>query len=240
MIKWKLICLIAVAFLLVTDEVKGKDNSLMYSDAGSWNTFSISYAFNKKFALLFTEELRLRENYSRLNLFYTNVGVEYKVNKYFKTSLVYRWIDKYLENDNFSFRHRLMWDATVKFPYKKYTISYRHRLQVEGRNIVTSESGFMPEWYSRNKVQLSYNITKKLGAYIDAEFRYQIHDPRSIESEGRWHRMRYQGGLDYEFTNKSKFGVYYLIQREWNVSAPENIYITGLEYSLSLKHTSKR
>ena len=77
MVKWKLICLIAVALLLVTDEVKGKDNSLMYSDAGSWNTFSISYAFNKKLALLFTEELRLKENYSRLNLFYTNVGVEY-------------------------------------------------------------------------------------------------------------------------------------------------------------------
>ena len=112
MVKWKLICLIAVAFLLVTDEVKGKDNSLMYSDAGSWNTFSISYAFNKKLALLFTEELRLKENYSRLNLFYTNVGVEYKVNKYFKTSLVYRWIDKYLENDNFSFRHRLMWEQS--------------------------------------------------------------------------------------------------------------------------------
>jgi len=87
---------------------------------------------------------------------------------------------------------------------------------------------------------LSYNITEKLGAYIGVEFRYQIHDPRNMESENTWHRMRYQGGLDYEFTTKSKFGVYYLIQREWNVSSPENIYITGLEYSLSLKRRSKR
>ena len=239
MIKWKLICLTAVILFSVTDEVKAGDNSPVYPDAGSWNTFSISYALNKKFALLFTEELRLRENYSRLNLFYTNLGVEYKANKYFKTSLVYRWIDKYLDNDNFSFRHRLMWDATIKYPYKNFTLSYRHRLQVEGRNLLSSMSGFIPEWYSRSKFELSYKITEKLGTYIATEFRYQIHDPRSIESEGTWHRIRYQGGFDYELTDRSKCGVYYLIQHEWNVSSPENLYITGLEYSLSLKREPK-
>jgi hypothetical protein len=210
-------------------------SSPYYPDAGSWNTFSVNYALNTKVTLLFTEELRLRENYSRLNLFYTNLGVEYKFNKFIKSALVYRWIDKYLDDDRFSFRHRFMWDATIKYPYRKFAVSYRHRLQVEGRNFQSSEAGFMPEWYSRNKIEISYNIKKKFSPYFATEFRYQIHDPRSIESDHLWHRDRYQLGLDYTYNKKNKFGIYYLIQREYNVSSPENLYITGLEYSLSLK-----
>ncbi len=229
------VCFLTLVLSISYTVVANAAISPSYPDAGSWNTFSISYMLNKKFSLLFTEELRFRENYSRLNLFYTNLGVEYKANRYFKTAIVYRWIDKYMDEDVFSFRHRLMWDATVKYPIKKFTLAYRHRLQVEGRNMQSSESGFMPEWYSRSKLDLSYSLNKKVSPYFSTEFRYQIRDPRNVESDGTWHRTRLQAGIDYEYSKKSKFGIYYLIQFEYNVSAPENIYITGLEYSLSLK-----
>ncbi len=214
--------------------LKAKAGSPVYADAGSWNTFSINYYLNKKFIVLFTEEARFRENYSRLNLFYTNIGLEYKANKYFKTSLVYRWIDKYQDENTFSFRHRLMWDMTGKYFIKKFTLAYRHRLQVENRNVQSSESGKVPEWYSRHKIDISYEITKKITPYFSVETRYQFHDPRNFESDKTWHRVRFQGGIDYEYNKKNKFGVYYLIQTEFNVSAPENIFITGLEYSLTL------
>ncbi|MEN9339794.1 MAG: hypothetical protein RIQ62_1106 [Bacteroidota bacterium] len=205
-----------------------------YPDAGQWNTFNISYKLNSHYSVLFTEECRFRENYSRLNLFYTNVGIEYKYNKHFKTSLVYRWIDKYLEEDVFSFRHRLMWDATAKYNGKNFTFAYRHRLQVEGRNFMSSDNGFLPEWYSRHKAELSYQINNHWSVYLSDEMRYQIHDPRNIESEHTWHRDRYAAGVDFAYTSSSKLGLYYLIQREYNVSVPENLFITGFEYSLSL------
>lgn len=208
--------------------------SPVYPDAGHWNTFAVSYGLTKHVSVLFTEECRIRENYARLNLFYTNIGIEYKANKYLKTSLVYRWIDKYVDENQFSYRHRLMWDATVKYPYNAWSFSYRHRLQVENRNIYSSESGVVPEWYSRNKFEVSYALNSKFSPYISGEFRYQLHDPRNLESDHTWHRTRWQGGVDYEYSKSSKFGVYYLIQKEYNVSAPENIYITGLEYSLTL------
>jgi len=209
-------------------------NSPGYSDAGSWNTFNIDYRINKKFTILFTEELRFRENYSRLNLFYTNLGIEYKANKYLKTALVYRWIDKFTDENNFSYRHRLSWDVVAKYPYKKFGVSYRHRLQSELRNINSAETGKVPEWYSRSKFELNYSLTKKLTPYISCEFRYQISDPRNIESDATWHRTRWQGGVDYQYTNKSKFGIYYLYQFEYNVPIQEKLFITGLEYSLSL------
>jgi hypothetical protein len=228
--------LIIVIFLGCMSNFKAKaDNSPVYADAGSWNTFSINYSLNKKFTFLFTEELRFRENYSRLNLFYTNLGVEYKLNKHFKTALVYRWINKFLDDNTFSFRHRLQCDATIKYPYKKFSFAYRHRLQVESRNIYTSESGKVPEWYSRSKFDISYSLNKKVTPNFSTEFRYQLHDPRNIESDNTWHRVRFQGGVDYQHSSQSKWGIYYLIQKEFNVSAAENIYITGIEYTISLK-----
>lgn len=206
-----------------------------YSDAGMWNTLSINYALNKKLSIVFAEELRVKENYSRLNLLYTNLGLEYDINKNFKTSLVYRFIDKYSIEDRFSYRHRLMWDVVGKYKIKNWSFSYRHRLQVEYKNIYSSEMGYVPEWYSRHKVGIDYQLNKKLSTYFSTEMRYQLYDPSIVTSDHQWHRIRMQAGFDYNLNKYSKLGIYYLVQRVYNVTNRENIYITGLEYSINLK-----
>ncbi|HET7818722.1 MAG TPA: DUF2490 domain-containing protein [Bacteroidia bacterium] len=205
-----------------------------YSDAGMWNTFNLEYSIDSKLTALFTQELRLRENLSRLNLLYTNAGIEYKFSKSVKASLVYRNIDKYQDDKSFSFRHRMMCDITYKNKIWKLIIAYRHRLQVEQRDIYSSEKGWLPEWYSRNKVTVKYDLEKRYTPYAAIEIRYQIHDPRNIESDKTLHRSRYVIGGEYKINNHSDFGVYYLIQDEYNVVTPQTLYIFGLEYNLSL------
>jgi hypothetical protein len=208
--------------------------SQAYPDAGSWNTFNLDKEISKKITALFTQECRIKENFSRLNLFYTNLGIEYKVAKNFKAALVYRWIDKYQDDNTFSFRHRLMLDLTVKHKFGRFTASYRNRTQVEKRDIYSSENGKVAEWYSRNKFALKYDLNRKFTPYASVEFRYQIHDRRNIESESTWHRSRYALGCDYNINTRNTFGVYYLVQQEYNVLLPNDLYIIGLEYSLSL------
>ena len=205
-----------------------------YPDAGSWNTINIEKEINTKCTVLFTEECRFKENFSRLNLFYTNLGIEYKVAKNFKAALVYRWIDKYQDDNTFSFRHRLMLDLTVKHKFSNFTVSYRNRTQVEERDVYSSDNGSNPEWYSRNKFGVKYDMGKRYTPFASAEFRYQFHDPRNFESDKTWHRDRYVFGAEYKINNKNTFAPYYLIQREYNVLSPQNLYIVGLEYTLSL------
>src|SRR3954469_26067637 len=174
-----------------------------YPDAGLWTTFNIDKELAPKVTLLFTEECRLKENFSRLNLFYTNLGLEYKVAKNFKAALVYRWIDKFQDDNTFSFRHRLMLDLTVKHKFGKITASYRNRTQAEVRDIYSSRAGTVPEWYSRNKFGLKYDIGKRYTPYASVELRYQLHDPRNIESDNTWHSSRYALGMDYKINNKN-------------------------------------
>lgn len=203
-------------------------------DAGLWTTATFECNLNSKFGLFITQEMRLKENFSRLNLLYTNLGLEYKFEKNFKTSLSYRQIHKFMPENYFSFRHRVQWDITFKNNVENFELSYRHRLQAEVRNVYSSDKGYLREWYSRNKLQIKYDLNKKYAPYFSVELRYQILNPRNPESNYVWHRIRYQTGIDHKINSHHSMGLYYLMQDEFNIIDPQNIYIIGIEYTYKL------
>ena len=148
---------------------KGFSQIPVYPDAGMWNTFSLEKPINQKFSFVFVEEIRLRENFTRLNLFYTNIGASYKPFEFMKVSFVYRHIDKWIyEQKNFSYRHRLMLDIAVRKKVPPLILTYRHRLQAEERDLFTSDDGMLPEWFSRNKIDVKLDLGKRYAHYIVA------------------------------------------------------------------------
>jgi hypothetical protein len=191
----------------------------------------IEKKLTKKISFLLTEEYRRRDNFTRSNLLYTDVGFSYKPFDIFKVSLVYRGIDKFQLDNTIIFRHRLMLDMTVKKKFNQFTLSLRERIQSEIRDVQSSEHGKIPEWYSRSKFTLKYDTKKPISPYTAIEVRYQIHNPRMIEADKGWHRNRYYIGLNYQKNDKHSFSLYYMIQQEYDVSAPQNLYIIGLEYN---------
>jgi Protein of unknown function (DUF2490) len=205
----------------------------VYPDFGIWNTLNVTYKLNNKWGLLFTQEWRLRENASRLNLFYTNIGANYNLGKGLKTALIYRHIDKYLETNNFSFRHRLMWDMSYKKDIEQWNFSLRHRLQIEWTDIYSSEFGFYPQLFSRVKGEVGYTIGK-FTPNISTEFRAQWTDARNNGDDDNISRNRTIFGLDYDLNKAIKLGTYYLYQAEFNTVTPQIINIVGLECNINL------
>ncbi len=224
---------IALLFIIAIG-LTSKSFAQANDDAGLWCTFNVEKALNQKFSLFITEEYRVRENYSQSNLFYTDLGASFKPTDFMKISLSYRCIEKFIEDDAISFRHRVMLDVLLKKKAGQLSFAFRQRLQGEYRNIYSSELGAIPEWYTRSKLTIKYDLDKPVKPYIACELRYQINNPRSVDVNNLWHRGRYIVGLDYKKSERNTFGVYYLIQREWNLSAPQNLYILGLEYTISL------
>lgn len=204
------------------------------SDAGMWNTLSVKHKLNKKFALILTEEFRLKENYSQVNLTYTEMALEYSYKKNLKTSLVYRNIQKYQYQSPTSFRNRLQWDISLKKSVAKLAFSYRHRLQAEVKDLLTSENGYYIEWFSRHKFGLKYDLNERWTASASAEYRLQLEDPRSPEYNYGFHRQRYQAGLNYKISSKQDFGFYYLYQNEFTIQKLTDNYILGIEYSIEI------
>jgi hypothetical protein len=200
-------------------------------DAVLWTTINLEKKLNRRFSVQLTEEFRLRDNMGRLNLFYTDLALNWKTCNWLKTSLSYRWINKYSPEGFFSNRHRLSLDLIFRKKAGDFAFSYRHRLQAEVRDLGRSINGNLPEWYSRNRFEIKYDAANRLQPYAFVELRYQLRNPRRQESDGYWHRNRYALGVQYEIDKRSNLGLYYLIQREINVSKPQQLYVLGLEYN---------
>jgi hypothetical protein len=208
------------------------------SDFGSWNTFSVSKDLGKKFSAGGDLELRFGDNLSRLNLFYINLGATYKITKWMRISGVYRFIDKYKDDNTFGFRHRLYVDLSLrqKLLDERLILSARSRMQWEWRAAgYGSEAQGVPEIFWRNKFDVKYGVTDKLFPYVSLETRWQIQNPRFPYNDGcNFDRTRLYFGSDYKITDVITVGLYFMQQKEHNVVDPQTLNIIGLEYSISL------
>ncbi|MDI9341825.1 MAG: DUF2490 domain-containing protein [Sediminibacterium sp.] len=225
-------CIIITSFLLISLQTFAQ----VEKDAGLWTTFTLQKKVTKQIQLVVDQEFRLRENFQRINLFYTNIGVDFKFNKYFKLSPSYRAIQKMRLNTTLSYRHRLSLDATLKKKFNKVTLAERIRYQIEVQDVLTSVKGKLPEQFLRFKTDVKYALTDKITPFVSCELRYQIRSWRGDDMfyNNGFHRVRNIIGVDYELNYKHSFTVYYLIQNEFAISNLENIYIVGLAYTFSL------
>lgn len=204
-----------------------------FRDAGLWTTVSVEYEFKNNLTLVLDEEFRLKDNFSSVNLFYTNLGITYEPNRSIRFGLIYRNIQKFRLDGSVSFRNRLMFDVLLKKKYGEWAFSLRTRLQGEVQDYYTSEFGKMAEYYLRNKVEVKYDINRWTPS-VSVELRYQIYERKTPETNGLYHRVRPTLGLDYKINKHNSCGVYYLIQNEWNVSERDELFIVGLQYVLKL------
>ena len=231
-VKQKIVLLLVTSYALCTQL-----SAQIAKDAGMWNTLTIQHAFSKKINVVIDQEFRLRENYQRINLFYTNIGIDYKLNKNVKISPTIRLIQKKLLNGNYSFRNRFMLDVTAKKKFlNKWTISERVRYQIEVADYNTSEKGKLPEQFLRFKTDLKYQLNKKISPYYSIEFRYQIRDPKGQgpKYNNQFHRVRHVLGTEYKHNDRHSFNMYYLYQTEFNINTPESIYILGVGYTITI------
>jgi Protein of unknown function (DUF2490) len=218
-----------VSFLCVVSLISNAQNN----DFGVWTTLSIDKKINNKFGANLTEEFRFFQNAQRLNLTYTNLGVNYKINKSIKIAFVYRFIQKYRDENYFSWRHRIYFDAQLKQKYYPFTFVYRARIQSQIRDYYTSEEGKIPERYWRNKFDVRYELGKRFLPYVAAEFRYQFKNDRNLEANNKFNRGRYYLGCQFQYTENKTFDIFFMHQREFNVNNPERNFIAGIEYDFS-------
>ncbi|MFH0895527.1 MAG: DUF2490 domain-containing protein [Bacteroidota bacterium] len=200
-------------------------------DAGLWTTLSVEKDFSKKISMSIDEEMRLIENCSRIDLFYTNFGMTYKFNKQIRVGFTYRLTEKKQDNNMFSIRNRLMLDLTYKRKFYGFIFQYRSRIQSEIRNYYSSETGKIPSWDWRNKFEVKYDKDQFV-PYAGTELFLQLNDPNDPETNRMMPQIRCFAGMDYKINQNNTLGMYGLINKEINVSNPVTTYIFGIQYAI--------
>ena len=221
--KWML----CIGFLLGTI----KPGISQQSDFQCWPQLQVGYNLSDKFKLSLEEEVRLRENVSKIKKELTDLGLTYRVNKNLRFSLKYRLELSYKNPDQKTWRSGLYGDIQLRHKMQRFQADYRLRFQspkIESFSEVSS----LNQWLTnRHKAGLQYDIKGiPLAPGIEAEIFIPIgrQQPLIIDEYRLW------VGLSYALNNKNEIGIKYGIQQEVNVADPLRAYILSISYSLDI------
>lgn len=199
-------------------------------DAGLWTSVSFEAKVVKKLTASISQECRFNENITEPGTVFTESGLKYKLNKNFQVSANYRFVKKRRVDDYYSTRHRFYADIKFEKKFKPIQIQIRSRLQDEYADIGRASDGGVPEYYLRNKLNMNLDLDKSFSPYISAELFTPLNYPRYSAFDN----IRASAGLEYSFSKHHKADLFYMIQKELNVSRPETDFIIGLGYSYKI------
>ncbi len=182
-------------------------------------------------AMSVDEEIRLNRNASTIDLFFTQVGLSYTLSKNWKASFNYRFIRKN-QLDYWETRHGFFADLAWKKRLKPLTFTLRGRLQGRGgEDQFFSGDGFSPDWFFRGKLQIQYDLGRRLTPFASLEAFWLLNAPYSPEMNGDLTRFRYEAGLEYEINRKHSIGISYMLQHNRLPLFDEYILTTGYAFS---------
>jgi hypothetical protein len=200
------------------------------NDAGLWTSVKLETKVVKDLTASIIQEFRFYENITELGAYYTEAGLEYKINKHFQIEANYRFTQKRKVENYYSIRHRFGIDLKYSKKIKPFELKYRIRFQNQYADIGRSEDGGVPEYYLRNKLSLQWDLKKAYTPYVSVELFSPLNYPRMYAFDN----IRSMAGIEYAFTKHHKIDVYYMIHKDVNVSEPVTYYVIGIGYSYKL------
>jgi ribosomal protein S13 len=200
------------------------------NDAGLWTSVKVETKIVKKLNASIVQEFRFYENITELGAYYTEAGLDYKINKHFQVEVNYRFTHKRKVENYYSIRHRLGIDLKYSKKIKPFELKYRARFQNQYEDIGRSEDGGVAEFYFRNKLNLQLDLKKAYTPYVSVELYSPLNYPRYYA----FNNIRYMAGIEYAITKHHKLDLYYMIHKEVNVSQPITYYVFGIGYIYKL------
>lgn len=197
---------------------------------GQWINGKVSQDY-KKFTWSIEPNIRFRNGFNVIDNLFLEAGVKRKINKNFDIAGKYRVGYNGFQSSSHSIYHRFNMDLTWDKKWKRadIKITYRPRAQVKFQR---EEGGIAQDWYFRNKLSFSKNITKKWDANLGTELFTKLNDREQgiLNNE-----IRLYGGVEWEFKKRQKIEIYYLLSQEFNRKNPMQAHNLGLGYSYELK-----
>lgn len=200
------------------------------NDAGLWLSLNGEKKITPNLSFALSQEFRMNENVTELGTFFSDAGFTYKLSKTIRASFNYRFANKRNLDDSYSKRHRYYIDLAARKKIKPFVLSFRTRFQSQYADINCSPDGKTPDYYSRNKLSLKFDLDKRYTPYIYTELFFPL-----FSGEGFYFdNARYCAGIEYQKNRMHTFDIFYMIQQEYNVNDPERDFIIGIGYYLTL------
>lgn len=183
-------------------------------------------------------DLTTRFGINGLETIFPSVNIKYKVKKWFKPSVEYRYI---VDRDNFDTylnSHRLNFNADFKHTFDRLSLKTRLRYQYSFDRLINSEL-YNPEFDQAIRLKLggSYDLKSSfLSPVISAELFY---NPNYGPYGQQLTKFRVFAGVDVEMDGPHEISVGYIFDNRINLSRPLTKHILSLGYSYKIGGAAK-
>lgn len=188
-------------------------------DFGVWTGVKVSKDITKEWKIIGEVQSRFNQNATSWASNYFQVESSYKVAKFYKIAVAYRFTNRAEAAEN-----RI--DVDQNFKYKIQHNSFQIRLKYQ--NSFTSSGS--DEQRIRVRFKYSYKVNKKFKPYLKAQYFYTLKNDYSD-----WDQQRYGIGTLLRVAKRNYVDVFYNFDFEKNVANPDAKYILGVKYKLELK-----
>jgi hypothetical protein len=192
-----------------------------HTDVAAWLHAGLTVDLPKKFTVQIAEEVRRNLETADTYGYYTSIGLQYRWKKNFFTQAEYRLR---LANANNATAHRIAFSITYKNVLGDFDWAVKSKIQydIKPDNFETSA------W--RNKLTLKYDVLKDIKPYISYETAYAL-----SFSGNTFNNIRPEMGCDFQLNKKNEFTLYWLFDKTFHESYPQNFYVFGLQYKFTYK-----
>jgi predicted porin len=201
-------------------------------DFNTWSSIELGYKLNSRLSFELQQQLRLKENSSTVDTYFSEFSSKYKLIKNFELGVGLRYFNK---NDNqgkiqgYEQRFRYNFDGTYSYKVGKFDLSHRFRYQ-NRQDLNTEDPNY--NQVVRFKTGIDYNISKWK---LDPEFSAEIFSPVNNPDEKGLNKYRLTLGTAYKMGDFGKLKVFGAVERPLG-NGVGTFNILGIGYSYTFKN----
>ncbi len=206
---------------------QGQD-TVRVEDLKGWASLELKYKANQKWTLSLAEQLRLGNDMSEVDKYFTQLGARYKAARGVSLGAGYRFIrqnDTKGKIQGYESHRRYHLSATYRHKPQRFSLGYRVRYQSR------KEAGFSTSSnHLRIRAQARYNVRDWR---LDPVFSTELYRPVGSGTVSEFDKIRFTLGTNYKI-GAGEISVFYRFEKELIGDYPEKDHIIGLGYTYNL------
>ena len=203
------------------------------NDAMSWLSAGINQKIQYKWGVKLLTRFRIGENFTQLNSWYSDLGVQYDINDKLNVTLNYVLAPSRAANMRFNNFHQYYGSINYKIkPFKHWEIADRIILQrTSSGSVMDSGDPSKNSTDFRNKLEIGRKFNKHYSAFMADEVLLPLSStPFEIK------RNRFYAGINRVITKRINLDMYFVLQSSYHSSSQNNrYYIYGLDFNYKLR-----
>lgn len=224
--------LISGILILIISQKAYSQTEVTVRDFETWSSVSASKKFKNNVKLELEQSLRLYDNTSKVDQYFTNLALEIPVFKFASITGGIRYI-RDRDKDDGSYENHLRFNGDLNFKHKfeRFTFKYRLRLQTKNELGYARDEGDYLRNATRLKVGINYNIKNWK---FDPEIAGEIFRESGKYMISSFNKYRLTLSTKYKINKLMDIKAFYRFERELGVSYPLSTNIVGFNLTFNL------